>query len=260
MCRLFAFSFSKNTPKDSRISSVALFKALSVTGQVLPTSSPGHADGWGVALYDSNKTVPLAHKSVLPAHADLTFLDDTFFCDDVEQSGLMHLRKKTIGDTLLINTHPFIEDGYSFIHNGTISHAEAYPRIAKMCTGGTDSERLFKRFLEIKKSENVATEEAFIRMLEETKELYPSYSAINTILHDGGNIYASRVINLDSSSYARSDLLSYYTLYIGKTMSGDIIVSSEKIPHQDISYTLLPNNSVSSVRLSDGEVKTIGVV
>ncbi len=260
MCRLLAFSFHKDTPKDSRLSFVNSFKALSEHGAVLPTSEPGHTDGWGIVVYPANSDVPVLHKSIYSAHLDETFNHEAFFDEGVSQSGLIHLRKKTVGDKLLSNTHPFIEGMFSFIHNGTVSHLESYPTLAPSCVGSTDSERLFKRFIEIKNNEAMKTIDAFIKMLKEAQELYPEYSAINTILHDGEHIFASRVINLQNSSYSESELHTYYTLHVGTTPIGDVVISSEEIPHQSISYSLLPNNSVSRIRLCDGEVQTFLLV
>ena len=260
MCRLLAFSFQKDTSKDSRVSFVESFKSLSLHGAVLPASIPGHSDGWGLTVYSASGNVPRCHKSVNSAHFDETFNGGLFFNKGIPESGLIHLRKKTVGDAILQNTHPFIDGVFSFIHNGTLSHKESYPTLAYSCEGNTDSERLFKRFLEIKNNETIETEKAFIKMLSEAKELYPEYSALNTILHDGEHIFASRVINLENPLYSESELHKYYTLHVGITSVGDVVISSEEIPHLDISYTLLPNNSVSRIRICDGAIVTTQIV
>ena len=123
------------------------------------------------AMYPSDKNVPHQHRSVKSAHLDETFDEDLFFREGFSQSGLVHLRKKTIGETLLENTHPFIHGSYSFIHNGTVSHAEAYPTLTSHCKGGTDSERLFRRFLEIKATKGLITLDAYREMLLEVQNI-----------------------------------------------------------------------------------------
>lgn len=257
MCRLFAFSFNKETCIEDKLACINSFRVLSTTGSVLPMSTPGHADGWGLSIYKDELIVPSCYKSTLPAAEDFHCKIESFFKSGACESGLVHLRKMTVGGASLVNTHPFVESEYSFIHNGTISQSEKlYENLSTYCEGVTDSGRLFKRFLEIKKSEAVSTHVAFVKMLKEIKELYPEYSAINTILHDGACLYVSRVINPNNPKYRFSDTENYYTLYIGVTKRGDRIVSSEKIPYEDISYTLLPNDSVSVITLASGSLET----
>ncbi len=256
MCRLFAFSFCDKTTKESRVRYVNLFKALSLHGAVLPSSVPGHMDGWGISAYYNHTVQPECYKSTSPAHLDIFFNENSFFSNRTFVSGVAHIRKKTVGDTLLVNTHPFVSSQYSFIHNGNIDSIDFYSGLSKDCDGQTDSERLFKRFLEIKNQEGLSSENAFIAMLEEIKKLYPMYSAINAILHDGEHMFVSRIVNESSLCYSATELLEYFTLYVGRTKEGSVIISSEKIPDSDISYYLLPNDSVSTVNLSRGEVAT----
>ena len=261
MCRLLAFSFTPETNKEERVSCINSFKTLSTSGSVLPMSTSGHADGWGFSLYKEKRVTPFSYKSVLSAVEDSRCKVESFFDGGIYESGLVHLRKMTVGGASLVNTHPFIESEYSFVHNGTISQSEKlYENLSAYCEGSTDSERLFRRFLEIKKNEIVSTQTAFTKMLKETKELYPEYSAINTILHDGVCIYVSRIINQHNTKYTFSDTEKYYTLYVGTTKCGDTIVSSEKIPYEDIVYTLLPNDSVSVITLSSGILETHQIV
>jgi predicted glutamine amidotransferase len=260
MCRLFAFSFHKATPKHRRISVVDSFRALSLHGAVLPASSEGHGDGWGMVVYDAFEKNLQKYKSVSSAHVDDKFPIDSFLNDEQYQSGLVHLRKKTVGEACLENTHPFVHNSFAFIHNGTVSHADAYPNLASSCTGGTDSERLFRRFLEIHSTSKVSTLEAYIEMLKEAQVIYPEHSALNTMLHDGTTVYVSRSINLNSTKYKEDDLLAYYTLYIGKTDTGDVFVSSEMLPNSYASYMMLPNHSVTVIDTTNHDIHTVSLV
>lgn len=257
MCRLFAFSFNKDTEIEEKISCINSFKKLSITGSVLNISSPGHADGWGLAVYQGSNDLPYLYKSITSAGMDNDFKAESFLLEKGEESGLIHLRKKTIGEASLVNTHPFVEGIYSFIHNGTIAQGdELYTELSSCCEGATDSERIFKRFLEIKKNESMTTTQAYTQMISETRDLYPTYSALNTILHDGDCLYVSRVINKNNTKYESHTLEKYYTLYLGVTGNKDIIVSSEEIPYKDVTYNLLPNESISVITLTSGSIKT----
>ncbi len=256
MCRLFAFSFTESTTQQEKLECLNSFRKLAVTGAVLASSESGHQDGWGISLYKHKDTTPHIYKSIAQALEDKEFKAETFFSNISLESGLAHLRKKTVGEASLLNTHPFIDGKYSFIHNGTIAKETApYEELSALCEGATDSERLFRRFLEIKNSRDISTLQAFTIMIEETKTSYTSYSAINTVLHDGDYMYVSRVINTHNPHYEASAVESYYTLYLGATPNGDTVISSEEIAYKDITYTLLPNNSISVIPLSAGSVE-----
>lgn len=254
MCRLFAFSFQNSTQEEKRIQYLSIFKELSISGAVLNKNNPGHMDGWGAATYKRDTLFPSVYKSIIPASNDQEFLDKDIFKNGIPETGVVHLRKKTVGEATLPNTHPFVQEEYSFIHNGTIGTDCPYSEFSEECQGVTDSERLFRKFLAIKKSEKISTLEAYKKMITETKIAYPLYSAINTILHDGNFVYISRVINFENlqSLYKKEDIEEYYTLYIGKTKSGDNFVSSEKIAEDDIVYTSLPNNTFCVIDRSTG--------
>lgn len=256
MCRLFGFAFSDTTKENKKIEYLNSFRQLALTGAVLNQSVPGHQDGWGTAVYTEGVTIPSVYKSIHSAlYDDNNFDSHQLFQNNIPQSGVAHLRKKTVGEVSLLNTHPFVDGTYSFVHNGTICASEqTYGELATSCDGNTDSERLFKKFLEIKKNDNLSTEEAFRVMLLETKRLYPGYSAINTILHDGDALYVSRVINTDRPhlEYTKDQMESYYTVYLGKTKNGDNFISSEKINIDDIVHTSLSNNTFCVIDRTTG--------
>ena len=246
MCRLFAFAFSDTIEENKKIQYLNSFRQLSLTGAVLNQSIPGHQDGWGTAVYTEGTATPYVYKSVQSALIDNDFNSFRLFQNKIPQSGVAHLSKKTVGEVSLLNTHPFVDGTYSFVHNGTICAGEqTYGELASTCNGDTDSERLFKKFLEIKKVGNLSTQEAFKMMLLETKRSYPSYSAINTILHDGEAMYVSRIINTERphSEYTKDQMENYYTVYLGRTKEGDSFISSEKIDIDDIVHTSLSNNT-----------------
>lgn len=258
MCRLFSFSFKENTKQQDRLDLISSFRKLATCGMVPKTIESGHYDGWGISLYTKNEELPILYKSISTANNDKDFKDTDFFKENQEESGLIHLRKKTVGETSISNTHPFVEGIYSFIHNGTIEKGDGpYKELNSLCKGATDSEKLFRKFLQIKENKN--TLEAFLEMLKTTKENYPTFSAINSILHDGKSIYISRVMNTKYPEYIPWGLEDYYTLYVGKSEDGDIIVSSEKINYKNTEYFLLPNDSVCVIALETGNREMVSL-
>ena len=251
MCRLLAFSFRENTHKQNRLDLLDSFRELACTG-IVPRGLPlGHHDGWGLSVYSQKEDGPISYKSVSSALHDEDFIPSEFIKDEISQSGLVHLRKKSVGEKSILNTHPFVEGEFSFIHNGTVEKGDGpYKELSSLCVGETDSEKLFRKFLSLQKERS--TLDAYVEMLATTKELYPTFSALNTILHDGKYVYVSRVVNTENPLYISFGLENYYTLYIGASKEGDLVVSSEKCAYKDITYSLLPNNSVCVIEVATG--------
>jgi predicted glutamine amidotransferase len=259
MCRLLTFSFKENTNKQDRIECINAFRKLARSGMVPTTIESGHGDGWGLALYKEDEESLNIYKSVAAADVDQEFSGDSFFKEGIGQSGLAHLRKKTVGETSLENTHPFVEGVYSFIHNGTVAKGDGpYTELTSVCQSATDSERLFRKFLQLR--ENKTTLDAYLEMLKKTKETYPTFTALNTMLHDGKCIYISRVMNTNHPQYESLGLEKYYTLYKGETTDGDVLVASQQLPHKDIAFSLIENNTVVVIDLEKGTQETISLV
>ena len=120
---------------------------LGLTGapRCLATLSREHRDGWGIAIHDASTTWNL-QRGIVPAG------DDSRFHELATKSRgrllVAHIRQKTVGPTRLENTHPFVESGWAFAHNGTIKVTEplragASPARLAAVLGETDSELFF---------------------------------------------------------------------------------------------------------------------
>jgi glutamine amidotransferase len=103
--------------------------------------SEEHCDGWGIALQrngdwavhrSTNCAARCAQYATLELEATLA---------------IAHVRKKTVGELALVNTHPFRRGRFVFAHNGTVDTtvllAGTAPGHLAGCEGATDSERLF---------------------------------------------------------------------------------------------------------------------
>jgi predicted glutamine amidotransferase len=125
--------------------------------------SKEHPDGWGIAAYGGLDSIPPSH-SVGSYYAGGWRLQrgteraadcDRFQAIASRSRGtilIAHVRQKTVGPTKIENTHPFVQSGWVFAHNGTIQD-QAYvkskvseERLAEI-RGETDSEVLFAFFL-----------------------------------------------------------------------------------------------------------------
>lgn len=105
--------------------------------------SKEHADGWGVALSRAGQWD--LHKSTTCAALCPQFSKET----GEAQLVIAHIRKKTVGELSLDNTHPFQRGNFVFAHNGTVdtTRFEISARRAAEIRGTTDSEKLFSFLL-----------------------------------------------------------------------------------------------------------------
>jgi predicted glutamine amidotransferase len=148
MCRLLGVVSRGALPLTERVpEELPLFTAL----------SERHKDGWGVASYPSGAgadggddpapMVPLVRRGTDTALASGAYGDAV-----AEASGeviVVHLRRASEGLALdLANTHPFVEGGVTFSHNGQFDLSEPLrerllARGGRTPLGTTDSELFF---------------------------------------------------------------------------------------------------------------------
>lgn len=139
MCRIFGFR--------SVITS-QVHRSLVSADNALGSQSEQHPDGWGVAYYAGG--APHVIKSATAALQDSLFKRVSGVVSS--ETVLAHVRKSTLGDQTILNTHPFQYGKWTFIHNGHIPNFEKYkesifdliqPRFRRFVLGETDSELIF---------------------------------------------------------------------------------------------------------------------
>ena len=133
MCRMFGMVADRPiTPHD----------LLHDAPRSLRTLSLEHPDGWGIAVHDGAWTI---ERGTSCAHACERFAT---VGDRAARIVIAHVRRKTVGPTALVNTHPFRRGDFVFAHNGTLNDpaglaARTAPEHLAAIEGDTDSERLF---------------------------------------------------------------------------------------------------------------------
>lgn len=143
MCRIFGFR--------SRIS-LAVHHSLVEAENALCVQSRAHPDGWGLGYFEGAEARII--KAVNPAFADEGFalISKLLSC----QALVAHVRKATVGELSLANTHPFHHGRWLFAHNGDIegfAHLRPFfleemdPAYRDRLRGTTDSEHCFYLFL-----------------------------------------------------------------------------------------------------------------
>ena len=191
MCRLLGIASSE--PTDFRI-------CLRESPRSLAALSREHRDGWGIAVFDEQGGWSI-EKGVACAGEDERFhrlaggsRGDLF---------VAHVRQKTVGETSLVNTHPFRQDRWVFAHNGTVKdvawlRANASPQRIAQIRGETDSEVLFAWLLTRLDEAGVThvpagqeTDGAIGRAVRAARDR-EHFGAFNFLLSDGSTLYAHR--------------------------------------------------------------------
>jgi glutamine amidotransferase len=139
MCRVFGFK--------SVISS-QVHNSLISAENALAEQSTEHPHGWGVAYYVAGS--PHIIKNVDSAVEDKIFARVSGVVSS--HTVVAHIRKATLGEHSIVNTHPFQYGPWVFAHNGHIHEFEKYreqllalvsPGLKRFILGDTDSEIIF---------------------------------------------------------------------------------------------------------------------
>src|SRR3989441_5499347 len=177
MCRLFGAAAS--APVD------VSFELLRSDNSVL-RQSERHDSGWGSAYYTDG--TPRIRRFPHAAHADESFTEATA---GHARLIMVHVRRATIGDLKLENTHPFSRGPYTYCHNGTILKANGLVPLAdRPPAGDTDSERFFNLLMTGFDPEDLP---GSFRHTVETVADRCSFSALNFLFCDGQRLYAYRL-------------------------------------------------------------------
>jgi predicted glutamine amidotransferase len=192
--------------------------------------SEDHDSGWGMAVYDrSDGCEPTIVRFPEAAYADGEFISATKLRGRIFN---VHVRRATMGDLSLENTHPFSLDCYTLGHNGTIVH---YPRLLapgmRQPAGDTDSEHFFNLLMsDYDRAEPAAS---LRRAVTKTVER-SAFSGVNLLFSDGERLYAYRLGLFELHWLARP---------------GQLLVASEVVTdepwhsvQQDVLLTLDPDD------------------
>jgi predicted glutamine amidotransferase len=124
------------------------------------------------------------------------------------------------------NSHPFLRNGISFIHNGAIKPPESIdslidPALAREMNGTTDSERYFYAILTAMKSGNLL--DSAITTVNEIKRS-AKYSSLNAMLLTDKQFIA--YAEYDNDRIPEGEAADYYELFYKETDDGVIVASS----------------------------------
>jgi glutamine amidotransferase len=180
MCRLYGFRANEPSKVEC---------ALVLAQNSLLTQSQGdlrgstHPDGWGIAYYENGQ--PEVERRETAAFEDLHFSEaaERVFARTV----VAHVRSATVGANLLANTHPYIYEGWSFAHNGTVA---GFGELATSLAADTDAD-----LLELRHGTN-DSEATFLWLLTRLREAGINADADGTPIEPLVNVFKQSVATL----------------------------------------------------------------
>ena len=138
MCRLFGLHAGTEVM-------AATFWLLNAPDS-LAAQSRRNPDGTGIGVFGADGAA-LVSKQPIAAFDDIDFAAEAK--DETGTTFLAHVRYATSGAKSIANTHPFLQDGRLFAHNGTLHGLDIIDQrlrdmgTANLVGGQTDSERVF---------------------------------------------------------------------------------------------------------------------
>lgn len=177
MCRLFGFK---------SIITSQVHSSLANADNSLHTLSEKHPDGWGIAYYHEN--TPHLIRSSESALSSTVFQKIANIIKS--QTVIAHIRKATLGEKTILNSHPFQYGRWTFAHNGNIKNFSEVkddlfklinPKLSPLIMGTTDSEVVFFIILtEIEKS--ISLDSVDIKMSDIFLPIEKAIKNINAII------------------------------------------------------------------------------
>jgi predicted glutamine amidotransferase len=186
MCRLFGLTAGTEVV-------TATFWLLDAPDS-LAQQSRKNPDGTGLGLFDERGR-PQLHKEPIAAWQDAEFATDAHRLTGT--TFIAHVRYATTGSLDVRNTHPFLQDGRIFAHNGMIEGLDVVDeRLRELGTydlvlGETDSERVFALATACIRAQNGDVSAGLVDAVSWLAANVPIY-AVNVLLCTGAQMWALR--------------------------------------------------------------------
>jgi predicted glutamine amidotransferase len=186
MCRLFGLTAGTEVV-------TATFWLLDAPDS-LAQQSRKNPDGTGLGLFDERGR-PQLHKEPIAAWQDAEFATDAHRLTGT--TFIAHVRYATTGSLDVRNTHPFLQDGRIFAHNGMIEGLDVVDeRLRELGTydlvlGETDSERVFALATACIRAQNGDVSAGLVDAVSWLAANVPIY-AVNVLLCIGAQMWALR--------------------------------------------------------------------
>lgn len=260
MCRMFAYAAPGLSSAEVELESQGI-TSLSALAQL-------HADGWGWAgVGGDNAVLPAVTKSALPASTDPRFSTALTL---PARAAMVHLRWATLGLQIETdNTHPFLRDGITFEHNGSLKPLDRMRSLlsadsVSALEGETDSEMYFALIRE-QSTRGMSLPEATVAAARQIRARFAA-SSLNAMLLSPRHlivVHSSAKSVLDSEDLveaAQFDLPDehaddYFALRWKRKDDGTVVVASSGLSEPD--WAPIPPETVMVVTLADCSVEML---
>lgn len=190
MCRLLGISYKKSRKIPKKL--LQDFWWLSVK----------HPHGWGLCSFTSYRKDWYCKKGPYPAFR-------VFPVSPVKSHiHIAHVRRATKGKVHYLNCHPFVRNGWSLAHNGTLFHIRKVKFKKFRPFGWTDSEKILCLLLDwysetkyIRYKDEVEWFHLLHDFLWDLQDSQDSMGILNLLFSDGKYLYAYRGLDGRKSLY-----------------------------------------------------------
>jgi len=186
MCRLFGLHAGTNVV-------TATFWLLDAPDN-LSEQSRRNPDGSGLGVFDAQGR-PQVQKQPIAAWEDAEFATEAH--DLTGTTFVAHVRYATTGSHDVVNTHPFLQDGRIFAHNGVLEGLDVLDDrlrevgIADLVLGQTDSERMFALITASIRARGGDVSAGLVDAMRWLADNVPIY-AVNILLSTATDLWAMR--------------------------------------------------------------------
>jgi glutamine amidotransferase len=186
MCRLFGLHAGTNVV-------TATFWLLDAPDN-LAAQSRRNPDGTGLGVFDAQGQ-PELRKQPMAAWQDADFATEAH--DMTGTTFIAHVRYATTGSRDVVNTHPFLQDGRIFAHNGALEGLDPLDErlrevgTADLVLGQTDSERVFALITASIRARGGDVSAGLLDAMQWLAANVPIY-AVNVLLSTATDVWALR--------------------------------------------------------------------
>lgn len=184
MCRLFGMSGG-----EAQVSAQLwlLDAADSLTAQ-----SHSNPDGTGLGIFDAD-LMPVVEKAPISAFEDTDFAEEAR--RERSRTFIGHVRFASVGELTCENTHPFVQEGRIFAHNGVLGDLDRFDEELgpdrALREGDTDSERFFTLITREIRRHDGDVRAGIVAAATWISEQVPMYS-LNMVLATESELFALR--------------------------------------------------------------------
>ena len=258
MCRLYGFCSTEPTKVECTL--VHAQNAL-IAQSKSDLKGVSHAHGWGVVTYEN--AAPHVERQAWAAYDGEHFkrAASRIYADLV----VAHVRRATVGEPHINNTHPFVHAEWSFAHNGTVPCfdrvkplflSNTAPFLRKQIKGNTDSEHLFYYLLSLAESKPEALLNEIVQEGIKTVNNWISdmdseaRPGLNIMITNGAEIVGTRLgrtlYHVERHGVYDCEICGFPHIHHNPNRDyRAIVVASEPLTHE--TWVEIPNRSLWSV-------------